>query len=303
MNSFSTTAVAACPRCGSPGPLRESHIIPHFVVQWLRETSATDHIRSAEAPNLRIQDGLKQRLLCDSCEGRLGSWEKQVAEDVFKPLHAGSMGPFPYGPWLAKFCASVCWRSLYIHRGVDLEHLSEEQIRFADRALGFWRDFMFGRRDHPGEFELHVFTLSDFESAHGFDVPPNINRYFAREFETDIAATTKSAFIQVKMCRLLAVGFVQMPNAREWKGSRVRMRGGNLGGGQDLNTPRNFVEYLFECARHVATLPAGLSERQKQKIFELMNEDLDRTAASGSFKALAKDVELFGRAAFMLPKK
>lgn len=223
---------------------------------------------------------------------------------MFKPLHAdGSGDSFPYGPWLAKFCASVCWRSLFIHRRIDLEHLSEEQIRLADRALEIWRDFMFDRRKHPGEFELHVFTLPNFKSAHGFDVPANINRYFAREFETDVAVTTKSAFIQVKMCRLLVVGFIQMPNAREWKGSRAKLRRGRLGGGQDLYAPRNFVEYLFECARHVAGLQAGMSDRQKRRIFEDMTRDLDRTAASDSFRALSQDLESFGRAAFNGSKK
>ncbi|MGH9738596.1 MAG: hypothetical protein ACRD4X_08405 [Candidatus Acidiferrales bacterium] len=162
---------------------------------------------------------------------------------------------------------------------------------------------MFDRRENPGEFELHVFPLSDFKSAQGFEVPPNINRYFAREFETDLGVTRKSAFVHVKMCRLLVVGFIQMPNSREWKGSRVRMRRGRLGGGQDVRVPRNFVEYLFERARYAAALHAEMSERQKEKLFEEMSGNLDRAAASDSFKALAKDVELFGKAAFNRPRK
>ena len=71
MSRFPVVPVDTCPLCRSRGPLRESHIIPGFVFDWLLESSATGHMRDGRAPNLRIQDGFKQRLLCDSCEALL----------------------------------------------------------------------------------------------------------------------------------------------------------------------------------------------------------------------------------------
>ena len=50
-----------CALCGSKNPLLMSHIIPKFVAQWLRETSATGYLRSGYT-NERIQDSFKTNL-------------------------------------------------------------------------------------------------------------------------------------------------------------------------------------------------------------------------------------------------
>jgi hypothetical protein len=303
VSAFPIVAVQTCPLCGASGPLCESHIIPHFVIQWLRESSATGHIRFGEAPNLRVQDGLKQPLLCTACEGLLSRWERETAEWLFKPYHCDSEAVLPCGPWLAKFCASLCWRVLFIYRGLGLDHLSEQQLQLVPRALDFWRDLMFDRRQHPGEFELHILPLAGLHFAEGFDVPPNMNRYFAREVEADVGANGESVFVQVKLCRLIVIGFVQMPNKREWKGTRVKMRRGSVGGAQNYFLPKNFGDYLVGRAKHVASVHASISEPQKQKIEAAMRNDLDRAASSDTLEAMSQDVEMFGPAAFKPPKQ
>lgn len=301
MSKFPIVAVQICPLCGASGPLCESHIIPHFVVQWLRESSATGHIRFGDTPNLRVQDGLKQPLLCSACESLLSGWERETAEQLFKPFHHDCETVLSYGPWLAKFCSSLCWRVLFIYRGLGLDHLSEQQLQLVARALDFWRDLMFDRREHPGEFELHVLPLRSLNSAEGFDLPPNMNRYFSREVEADLGTTEKSAFVQVKLCRLMVLGFVQMPNPREWKGTRVKMRRGSIGGPQTYCLPKNFADYLIERAKHVASVQASISEPQKQKIVAAMRSDPDRAASSDTFAAISQDVKMFGQGAFRRP--
>jgi hypothetical protein len=298
VSKFPIVAVDACPLCGASGPLCESHIIPHFVIQWLRESSATGHIRFGEEPNLRVQDGLKQHLLCAACEALLSGWEREAAERLFKPYHSDSKAVLSYGPWLAKFCASICWRVLFIYRGIGLDHLSDRQLQLVARALDFWRDLMFDRREHPGEFELHVLPLSGIKSSEGFDLPTNINRYLLRVVEADLGTTAESAFVQVKVCSLMVLGFVQMPNSREWKGTRVKMRRGSIGGPQTYCLPKNFGDYLIERAKHAASLQASISEPQKEKIVAAILGDPDRAASSGTFEAISQDVEMFGPAAF-----
>jgi hypothetical protein len=129
-------------------------------------------------------------------------------------------------------------------------------------------------------------------------MPPNMNRYFSREVEADVGATGTSAFVQVKICRLMVLGFVQMPNSREWKGTRVKMRRGSIGGPQTYCLPKNFGDYLIERAKHVASLQASISEPQKEKIVAAMRGDLDRVASSDTFEAISQDVKMFGPAAF-----
>lgn len=92
--------VDSCPLCLGNGPLRRSHVISKFAFDWLKETSATGYMRHGPQPNVRVQDGFKEELLCDSCEQLLSSWESPAAEQLFKPYHADSSTVVNYGPWL-----------------------------------------------------------------------------------------------------------------------------------------------------------------------------------------------------------
>jgi hypothetical protein len=66
--------------------LKESHSIPKFVYDWLKETSKTPYIRSIDDVNSRKQDGPKEYLLCGKCERELSSLEKTFSEKIFKKI-------------------------------------------------------------------------------------------------------------------------------------------------------------------------------------------------------------------------
>ena len=111
-SSISQLDFKTCALCAKSSNLQASHIIPGFVFDWLRETSATGHFRLSENPNLRVQDGLKPRMLCWDCEQLFASWEKTFAERCFVPINGASEPSITYGPWMLKFATSVSWRVL-----------------------------------------------------------------------------------------------------------------------------------------------------------------------------------------------
>jgi hypothetical protein len=76
-----------CALCQKERELCDSHIIPHFVFDWLKESSATGHMRFGPNMNLRVQDGLKPKLLCKECEGIFSVSESHFASKIFHPLH------------------------------------------------------------------------------------------------------------------------------------------------------------------------------------------------------------------------
>src|SRR5215218_5809961 len=80
--------LTSCAFCEQQKELQLSHVIPRFVIKWLRDTSATGHVRASHTPNLRVQDGWKARMLCWDCEQMFGTWEKAFAEEAFYPLHS-----------------------------------------------------------------------------------------------------------------------------------------------------------------------------------------------------------------------
>lgn len=98
-----------CKLCQSHAALCKSHVIPRFVMQWLRRTKGTRFWGVAN-PDVPLQDSLKKRLLCRACEQRFSSWEKWFSENVLHDESADSLVPLAYGPELHKFVLSVLWR-------------------------------------------------------------------------------------------------------------------------------------------------------------------------------------------------
>jgi hypothetical protein len=79
--------VGTCALCDQENvSLKESHIIPKFVYQWIKDTSSTPYLRSSDNVNLREQDGSKEYLLCGKCEGDLSVMETEFAKNVFKKI-------------------------------------------------------------------------------------------------------------------------------------------------------------------------------------------------------------------------
>ncbi|WP_114909176.1 hypothetical protein [Haemophilus haemolyticus] len=66
--------------------LKESHIIPKFIYDWIKETSPTPYLRYSDNVNKREQDGIKVYLLCNSCEQRLSSWEDKFSREIFRKI-------------------------------------------------------------------------------------------------------------------------------------------------------------------------------------------------------------------------
>lgn len=295
--SFPHVEVTVCPLCRVNTDLRESHIIPRFVFDWLIESSATGYIRLGLAPNLRVQDGFKQRLLCGECEARLSAWESDTARVVFRPYHQDTSAVITYGPWFAKFCASVCWRILFVFKGLGIKDFSVAQLELADAALASWSDLTFGRAQNLATFELHLVPVDVIGEARGPALPPNMNRYLVRAVEIDAVSNSRSAFVYAKLCKLIVLGFVQTTPAEEWRGTTISPEGGEIRPANRV-VPAAFGGYLLDRARKMAELQRQLSARQKQRIAKTMRSDVDRVAASESLAAMHCDVMMFGRSAF-----
>ena len=71
------------------------------------------------------------------------------------------------------------------------------------------------RAPDPGKFELHVLPVDLIADATGSEMPPNMNRYLARAVDMDVVSSNRSAFVYTKLCKLIVVGIIQMPDPRE----------------------------------------------------------------------------------------
>ncbi len=292
-----------CRLCNIDRELKESHIIPSFIFKWIKETSGTGFIRFGQNPNLRIQDGYKLYWLCDDCENLFNTWETEFANNVFHPMTEGSSVYYPYGSWLLKFAVSVSWRVLnYFVEELDLSHFPAILQEKANNALSLWKDFLLGKTPHPARFEQHMLPLDLIDSFNHPYMPANINRYILRTVDIDVVHSgDKSAYVYSKMGRIVLVGFIEMPNPREWKGTKLHVKKGVLGSKHYI-LPAGFGDYFVNKARGLAKIANSISPKQQQRIEESYSKDLDRAESSETVKAMDQDVKLFGNKAFTKEK-
>jgi len=286
-----------CRLCEKSGDLCESHIVPKFVVRWLKETSATG-IRQAAEPNRRAQDGWKRPFLCRTCESTLNKWETPFSAELFVPFHQQAplqrIQTFSYGDWCLPFCVSLSWRVLKVACEDGLvPSLSEQQRAAVESALSNWRDVQLGRRSHPGQHEQYVFPFGLLAAAPLELVSPFQNRYFLRTIQIDVLADDESVVVFSKLGRLAVIGFVT-PADRRWKGWKVHVRKGAFPI-QTFRMPHVMVQYLKDAAEGYGQIYEEMSPRQQGLAASgtavAIREEMD------SFVAFKADVRISGDAA------
>jgi hypothetical protein len=289
-----------CYLCQVEADLQNSHIIPAFVIRWLRESSGNGHIRLGVNPNQRIQDGVKRYWLCAQCEGRLNIFETTFATNLFYPYLEEPGRYFHYSSWLIHFCSSLSWRVLrfYLDEG-QLKNWPAEALVHVNTAEQTWRELLLGKRPHPGAFQQHLLPLERLESATG-ELPPNINRYFMRAIDMDVCRKGKdykAIYTYAKLGRFIILGFVHEPNPQDWHGTMVHVNKGIVSPKKYV-LPRSFLEYLKGKAQRMADLLADVSPRQQGKIDTAFQQNIDRYVGSDEFEAMMADLSMFGDSAF-----
>jgi len=289
-------SITTCALCRNSNDLRDSHIIPRFVFDWAKRTSATGYLRLGLAPNQRVQDGFIERLLCGACEDRLNKFETPTAKQIFFPLHEKNTRELKYGAWFEKFCASIAWRTLILYRGVGLDELSPETLKNVDDALETWRMFLIDEIAAPSPFDLFAIPLDAIQSTNGRGVPPNFNQYLLRKIDPGVLNHQGFPLVYAKLCRLLVIGSLSWDDPKAMRKARVNHGQGNIG--KAIAIPEFIGTYLAERAKHAHELQSQISDRQMDRISQTMDKDFERTVNSESFAALTRDVNMFGDAAF-----
>lgn len=282
-----------CKLCGKLAELKESHVIPAFVFRFARSTSATGHLRFGQTPNQRVQDGIKTPLLCEDCEVRLSVWEKKFAEQIFHPIR-GENSTLSYGPWFAKFAASVSWRVLWEFAEKKwITHLPADVASKANSALQVWKAFVLDKVENPGPFPLHFIPWGMLSSAPP-GTSPNINQYLMRATAVDVVHGKGQSFVFTKMCHCIVLGFIERPVGTHWKGTRIGIKKGTVS--QEMRAPKLFMDYLNAQAKKVHGWE--LSQKQREVISKSYEKNMERFAASETLKAVDQDFLMFGNDAF-----
>lgn len=290
-----------CLLCDEEKELRESHVIPSFVYKWIKDSSGSGYLRFGKSPNKRVQDGLKYHWLCDDCEGIFSNWERKFATNIFHPTVKGDNSKKGYTYWLLKFCVSVSWRTLTLYlQESDLENFSEELKTKANDALQIWKEFLLDKRPHPDKHEQHLLPLDAIDKHTLDSMPENINRYILRSVDVDAVAGERTAFIYSKLERFIIIGFIEMPNPRNWGGTKVHVKNGTVGP-SDYTLPGEFGEYFMGQANKAIEVQKKISDKQNKVIEQTFKKNIDKLADTETMRALSEDMRLAGKVVYSKP--
>lgn len=283
----------ACALCGKQSTLRESHIVPKFVSEWLKQTSATGYLRSPGSPNLRVQDGVKQTLLCGECEKRLSVWEGLFARNIFKPYQTHRreethQQTFVYNEWLRRFAISLAWRTAYINLAAFQER-SPLLVPVVEEALSTWARYLLDDQGTPGSYEHHLLFLDEVASAQGIEVPAHLHAYMLRTTDMDLISDSagKLARVYIKLPGMVFWSTITPTTAEGWQGTLILARG-TIATGQ-LVDDEVFLRFFFQSAAMVAAKMEAMTDAQQERIKESMKRNIVRTKNSETADALRAD--------------
>lgn len=283
-----------CKLCCQQDDLKKSHIIPKFIFNWLKETSATGKLRFGQEINKRVQDGLKLHWLCHNCEKKFSELERYFANKIFYPL-LNDTNTVHYNDKLLKFAVSVSWRVLYYFiENAKMNHLGPELSKNANKALSHWRTFLLDETESPKKYEQHFYNFTG-EIKNDTDSTKNLHRYLQRSVEIDVMSNNKNtAFVYIKLPGFLLIGYINLINSGKWRKTRICVNDGKI---QPMNydLPCELWDIVKEKSRKSNNLLNSISQSQKDKINNAYRKNPEKVIKSETIKSLVKDLNLFGK--------
>jgi len=283
--AMSSKCNSLCRLCHQKAELLESHIIPKFAIRWMKETG-TGYLRRVAAPNVRLQDGVKERLLCASCEQLFAVCESYFATQVFRPMLAG-VAHVPYDERLAYFVVSLLWRSLQR----NLQEAREAGYPFLseiEEAEQEWRRFLLGRGELCRFGHLHLF-LTDLAVENPPGVP-QFNLYCMRACDATFFDLEGRCYVVAKLARFFFIGILTPYSESDWKRTRVLSGSGALSIPQQVDD-RAFGGWLMARAKFTfEQFDATVSSNQQQMIRDHIHKKMPKLKNSDVLRAATADM-------------
>lgn len=256
--------MAICALCGRKAKLCNSHPIPKFVVDWMKESSYAGYIRDPNEPNKPLQDIPHPPKLCSDCEGSLGKSEQCFAERIFKPFVFQEASEFDYEEWLLRFAVSISWRRVAGAQFLAGEVTEKTRLRFLE-AERIWRDYLLGKRTDAGPYTQHLLLWQepDDDATQSWRNPM---RRMLGDVHLEVVRSDGYEFVFSHMARTTVVACIRPQDPRGFRGTRLRTRGRLRAAEQTY--PEVIWELMVYASNRRKNQMSQLSDRQRHKISE-----------------------------------
>lgn len=238
-------SIGKCRLCGNTCELKDSHIIPKFVYDWMKKTG-TGYIRCINNINKRLQDGFTQELLCHDCEELFSIREKYFNEHIFhKYLNKQDRGNYKYNENCFYFCISILWRVIIsTSEEAWIQMPRDRQTLFHEVELD-WRNYLLGKTSAPTHNIIHLFLTKE----HDFPSNPALlfNTYMLRNVDSQLIASDYKCGVYAKFSRFILVAHVSGFCPREWINTSLSQHRSKINHPQYI-IDQSFVRFLHDNA-------------------------------------------------------
>jgi hypothetical protein len=251
--------------------LRNSHIYPKFVIEWMKSTGSK-YQRGFLTPNKRDQDGLKKYMLSEQVEQLFGTREKWFAENIFHPYLKNRFAQMHYNEDLYYFALSMLWRILVL----ELEQPEIEKFLFYSemvKAEKQWREFLLNGI-FPRDFNNAHFILTDKVSDHTLP-SHSVDYFFTRVLDGTTVYNDEFGYcsIYVKFSRFIFWSFLIGGDEENMINTKINPISGKIG------IPQKFDSFqILSFFPHRIKLLDEMefaSEKHQDKIINEMSKNKD----------------------------
>ncbi|MCP1510445.1 hypothetical protein J2Y83_000572 [Pseudomonas marginalis] len=144
-----------CLLCGTGELEEKGHIIPKFVMRWLKKASNKNEFFLNNDPLLKVSDTPALKIMCTACEDKVSLFEKHFTDNYYKRYYRRKKVE-QFTDEVYYFAVSVAWRLI-----VSTERLkSTAQDEFAQSYGGMEQRARAYLLDTSKKPELDVYILS-----------------------------------------------------------------------------------------------------------------------------------------------
>jgi hypothetical protein len=262
-----------CQLCQKEKPLRNSHIFPKFIFTWLKNTG-NGYLRNVANYNVRIQDGVKMKMLCSDCEQLFSDCETYFAKYIFHPVANDKLSIFEYSEKLYYFIISLVWRVVrlqYLHE-VREEPIQQKLIQ----AEESWRQFLLNSTKIETCADVHLFIAADNVDDENISLPQRFLLYMLRGVDMDMPNTDTDCLLYIKLSRFIfIIPFLGLENERFIK-TNIPSGSGLYHCNEAVIESGLILKYLLSRVENINLRRDAMSPGQKQKLQLEVDDNWDK---------------------------
>jgi len=249
--------------------LKESHIYPKFVIDYLKETGSK-YLRNFVTPNKRLQDGPKIYILSEKAEQEFSKREKWFAENIFREYIIKKKLLFDYNENLFYFTVSLLWRVLLL----QLDHhavIKQPFIGVLHEVEKEWKEFLRGYK-YPINYDRFYLFFTDRVKSHNIDAK-GVDYYMTRALDSTIVYNDNQTFLAVygKFTRFVFWGVIKGGEETKISDLKINPIGGKL------RVPQKFddtvmTSFFMNRIKEFEFLPKPSNKQHKKIIDEILKD-------------------------------